>query len=109
MLDPYIRTDLQADNNTLGVYTTPAGLQLPDVYGVFTFHLEYRRRAWTFIENKQQVSIIPLRHDAYPRFLSAAYPYYASMWSMMAGCFLFSILFLFHKDKKQVSGDKKDK
>ena len=45
-----------------------------------------------------QISVIPLRHDKYERFIGQAYPYYASAFSMMAGVFVFSLVFLHYKE-----------
>jgi oligosaccharyltransferase complex subunit beta len=47
-----------------------------------------------------QVSVRPLEHTQYERFIPSAYPYYASAISMMVGVFLFSIVFLHFKDAK---------
>lgn len=48
-----------------------------------------------------QVSVRPLQHTQYERFIPSAYPYYASAFSMMAGLFLFSIVFLHMKEKEK--------
>ena len=39
----------------------------------------------------------PFKHDEYERFIVAAYPYYASIFSAMAGFFLFSLAILYSK------------
>ena len=44
-----------------------------------------------------QVSVRPFRHNEFERFLVAAYPYYASVFSTMAAFFLFGFVFLYHK------------
>ena len=44
-----------------------------------------------------QVSVRPFRHNEFERFLTAAYPYYASVLSTMAAFFIFSLVFLYHK------------
>lgn len=48
-----------------------------------------------------QVSVRPLQHTQYERFIPSAYPYYASAFSMMVGLFLFSIVFLHMKEKEK--------
>lgn len=48
-----------------------------------------------------QVSVRPLQHTQYERFIPSAYPYYASVFSMMAGLFVFSIVFLHMKEKEK--------
>lgn len=48
-----------------------------------------------------QVSVRPLQHTQYERFIPSAFPYYASVFSMMAGLFVFSIVFLHMKEKEK--------
>ena len=40
------------------------------------------------------VPVVPPRHDEYPRFLSAAWPYYIGAISTSVGFFLFSTIWL---------------
>ena len=98
MLDPYIRTNLLPSNSTKGVFVSRAGLKLPDQHGVFSFKVTHKRRGYSYIVEKTIVPVRHFQHDEYPRFLTAAYPYYASSGSMMAGFLLFSVVFLYHKD-----------
>ncbi|CAN0025506.1 unnamed protein product, partial [Discosporangium mesarthrocarpum] len=44
------------------------------------------------------VSIRPFKHNEYERFILTAYPYYASMLSVMVGFLVFSTFFLFSGD-----------
>jgi oligosaccharyltransferase complex subunit beta len=46
-----------------------------------------------------QVSVWPLQHTQYERFIPSAYPYYASAFSMMFGVVLFSFVFLHYRDE----------
>eukprot|EP00054_Salpingoeca_dolichothecata_P011574 m.64230 g.64230 ORF g.64230 m.64230 type:complete len:416 (+) comp19532_c0_seq1:29-1276(+) len=96
-IDPFVRTFLENKN---GKFTKT--FKLPDVYGVFKFQVDYRRVGYTHIFVVSQVSVRPLLHTQYERFISSAYPYYASAFSMMAGLFLFSIVFLHHKEKPKL-------
>jgi len=96
MLDPYVRTNLKHDDK--GVYTVQ--FTLPDVYGIFTFKVDYVRRGYGFLNTITRVPVRPFRHNEYERFITAAYPYYASAFSMLAGLFVFSFFFLYHKEKK---------
>ncbi|KAJ3205579.1 hypothetical protein HDU82_005110 [Entophlyctis luteolus] len=101
MLDPYIRQNMTLSTKitpTTSTYTLP--FLTPDVYGVFTFQVEHKRReGYSWIDTKEVVSIHPFRHDEYPRFLSAAYPYYANVFSMMAGFVVLSAVVLYHREK----------
>jgi oligosaccharyltransferase complex subunit beta len=93
MLNPYSRTSLQCHNGTF-----MADLQLPDRLGVFTFKVDYYRHGYSYLHELDVVPIRHFRHDEYERFLLAAYPYYFSSFSMMIGLFLFSWIFLYHRD-----------
>ncbi|KAJ2490662.1 oligosaccharyl transferase glycoprotein complex, beta subunit [Coemansia sp. RSA 2050] len=87
MLDPYIRTTLNssesADPKTTATYH--GDIKLPDRYGTFTFRVNYKRPGFSNVDVKDIVGIWPLRHDEYPRFLSAAYPYYTGSLVMAVG------------------------
>jgi oligosaccharyltransferase complex subunit beta len=97
MLDPWVRQDLVEKKP--GHFA--AQFRVPDQHGVFTLGFEYKRRGWTYLSIKHKVSALPFRHDAYPRYLSAAYPYYVVMGSMIAAWIAFSAVFLFTKDEPQ--------
>ncbi|CAG8490218.1 3746_t:CDS:2 [Paraglomus occultum] len=104
MLDPYIRTTLDPLPTlpTQNSRKFGAQLKLPDVYGVFTFKVNYKRPGYTYIEDRTTIAIRPFRHNEYPRFLSAAYPYYVSAVSMIIGWFVFVIVWLFNQDKERL-------
>lgn len=59
----------------------------------------------TYMVFYSQVSVRPLEHTQYERFILSAYPYYASAFSMMAGVFILSLVFLHYKEEVK---DKKD-
>eukprot|EP00639_Heterosigma_akashiwo_P029114 CAMPEP_0194688364 /NCGR_PEP_ID=MMETSP0295-20121207/16880_1 /TAXON_ID=39354 /ORGANISM="Heterosigma akashiwo, Strain CCMP2393" /LENGTH=131 /DNA_ID=CAMNT_0039577017 /DNA_START=3 /DNA_END=399 /DNA_ORIENTATION=+ len=69
-------------NDGQGGYSTT--LKTPDVYGVFKFHVLYRRPGLSVINFDTQVSVRPFKHDEYERFIPAAFPYYAGAFSTMA-------------------------
>lgn len=94
MLDPYIRTTLKQVASINGAGRFEVNLRLPDVYGVFTFKVNYKRSGLSYILAEDQVSIRPFRHNEYPRFLTAAYPYYASTGSMIVGFLVFCAVWL---------------
>ncbi|EFX77213.1 hypothetical protein DAPPUDRAFT_248000 [Daphnia pulex] len=54
---------------------------------------------YTIMEN--MVSVRPLKHTQYERFIVSAFPYYTSAFSMMGGVFLFSILFLHYRTNEE--------
>ncbi|CAO3645821.1 unnamed protein product [Cunninghamella echinulata] len=97
MLDPYIRTTLKEeqtkdDQHHYGRFV--GHVKLPDVYGVFTLKVNYKRPGLTYLLAEDVVAIRPFRHNEYPRFLTAAYPYYVSVGSMIVGFLVFSIVWL---------------
>jgi oligosaccharyltransferase complex subunit beta len=94
MLDPYLRTNLKSDGK--GTFTSI--FQIPDVYGFFTFKVEYSRKGFSHLNSITRVPVRPFRHTQYERFIHAAYPYYAGSLSMLVGLFLFSWVFLNFKN-----------
>lgn len=96
MLDPHVRKTLSHDN--AGHFTVT--FEAPDAYGIFLFRVMYRRLGLSTVLESTQVSLRPFKHDEYERFIPAAYPYYVSAFSMMAGVFVFTLFFLFYHEPK---------
>jgi len=94
MLDPYVRTILHPNAN--GVFSTQ--FVAPDVYGVYTFKVDYHRPGYSSFLAIDRVVVRPYMHDQYERFIESAYPYYSSSLSMLVGLFLFGVIFLYHKE-----------
>jgi len=92
MLDPHIRTALKPVPGNAGKYQTT--MRVPDRHGVFKFVVDYRRKGWSNLYSATTVPVVPPRHDEYPRFLSAAWPYYVGAISTSVGFVLFSALWL---------------
>jgi oligosaccharyltransferase complex subunit beta len=97
-IDPFVRTTLRGKG---GIFS--AQFKLPDVYGVYQFRVDYNRIDYTHLFSTTQVSVRPLQHTQYERFIPSAFPYYASAFSMMFGVVIFSIVFLHYRE------DTKDK
>ncbi|XP_066596802.1 dolichyl-diphosphooligosaccharide--protein glycosyltransferase 48 kDa subunit [Prorops nasuta] len=93
-IDPFVRMTMKHIGN--GHYE--ARFKIPDVYGVYQFKIDYMRIGLTHLYSTTQVSVRPLQHTQYERFIPSAYPYYVSAFSMMGGVFLFSLLFLHYKE-----------
>ncbi|KAI9207209.1 Dolichyl-diphosphooligosaccharide--protein glycosyltransferase subunit WBP1 [Polychytrium aggregatum] len=100
MLDPYVRVNMKetavSHDPTVSRFT--ASFKLPDQYGVFTFKVDYRRHGYSWITASDVVEIRPYRHNQYPRFLSAALPYYVNAFSMILAFFLFAVVFLYNRE-----------
>lgn len=45
------------------------------------------------------MSVRPLEHTQYERFILSAYPYYTSAFSMMIGVVLLSVVYLHYKEE----------
>ncbi|VDM78681.1 unnamed protein product [Strongylus vulgaris] len=97
-IDPFVRINL---NNQNGRFSTR--FKLPDVYGVYKFLVDYNRIGYTHLNDVKQVSVRPLLHTQYERFIRSAYPYYASSFSMMVGVVLFSFVFLYYREPAKVT------
>eukprot|EP00300_Choanocystis_sp_HF-7_P024811 c2635_g1_i1.p1 GENE.c2635_g1_i1~~c2635_g1_i1.p1 ORF type:complete len:438 (+),score=116.68 c2635_g1_i1:31-1344(+) len=95
MLDPYIRKTLASD----GKGRFSAAFKVPDVYGVYQFKINYRRKGYSALSFAEQVSVRPFRHNEFERFIVQAYPYYASAFTGMAMFFIFSVVFLHHRSE----------
>ncbi|KAF8898247.1 oligosaccharyl transferase beta subunit [Gymnopilus junonius] len=92
MLDPHIRSSLPPVPGAPGKYSTT--FRAPDRHGVFKFVVDWKRKGWTYLHSSTTVPVVPPRHDGYPRFLSAAWPYYAGAISTSMAFFLFSAIWL---------------
>jgi len=95
-IDPFVRITLanKGDGKMVGKF------KVPDTYGVYQFKVNYHRVGYTRVYTTNQISVVPLRHNQYERFISSAYPYYASAFSMMAGVCIFSFVFLHFKEEE---------
>lgn len=93
-IDPFVRTFLNKTKDG----TFYVKFELPDVYGVFQFKVDYSRLGYTHLQSFTQVSVRPYEHTQYERFINSAYPYYLSALSMMVGVVLFSCVFLHFRD-----------
>lgn len=96
MLDPYIRKTLLDISPKQDFARYKYTFTLPDHYGVFHFKVNYKRPGLTWIEERSQVTIRHFRHDEYPRFLTAAYPYYTASATTMLSFVIFCVAWLFH-------------
>ncbi|XP_054285673.1 dolichyl-diphosphooligosaccharide--protein glycosyltransferase 48 kDa subunit-like [Macrosteles quadrilineatus] len=100
-IDPFVRTTMV--RKAPGKYE--AVFKIPDVYGVYQFKINYHRIGYTSLYSSTQVSVRPLEHTQYERFIASAYPYYASAFSMMGGVFLFSIVFLHYREDTKTKSE----
>ncbi|CAF3340459.1 unnamed protein product [Rotaria socialis] len=92
-IDPFVRATMKNKGGQL-----EAQFCVPDTYGIYKFVIDYNRVGYTHLFSATQVSVHPLRHTEYERFITSAFPYYISSFSMMAGAFLLSFIVLYHRD-----------
>ncbi|VDL20211.1 unnamed protein product [Hymenolepis diminuta] len=94
-IDPFIRRYLEHKDHTYEMK-----MKLPDVYGVFKLVVDYNRVGYTSIFSATQISVRPFTHTQYERFITSAYPYYASAISMMIGVFFLSFVYLYVREDR---------
>jgi len=96
-IDPFVRQKMKHDNK--GNFKLE--FKLPDVYGVFKFVVDHNRLGYTHLTSTTQVSVHPLEHTQYERFIRSAFPYYVSAFSMMGGLWLFACVFIHFKEPQR--------
>lgn len=98
MLEPYYSVMLEREEESVGESGTATysyKFRVPQRLGIFRFVIDYMRYGLTFLDEQCQVSVIQWRHDAFPRYLTRAMPFYASVFVLMAAFFIFLAYFLF--------------
>ena len=73
--------------------------RVPQRLGIFRFVVDYTRYGLSFLDEQSEVSVIQWRHDAYPRYLVRAYPFYLSVMVLICAFFMFIVSFLFSEFK----------
>jgi oligosaccharyltransferase complex subunit beta len=108
MLEPYYSVMLEREvtsNSSVATYSYK--FRVPERLGIFRFVVEYWRYGLTFLDEQNQVSVIQWRHDAFPRYLTRATPFYVSVFILMAAFFYFVSTFLFSEFPKAEKRNKK--
>jgi oligosaccharyltransferase complex subunit beta len=95
MLEPYYQVTLEREGNTYSYK-----FRVPQRLGIFRFVVDYTRYGLSFLDEQSHVSIIQWRHDAFPRYLVRAYPFYLSVMVLIGAFFIFIVGFLFSELKK---------
>ena len=86
---------LERDDSDIEKATYTYKFRVPQRLGIFRFVIDYMRYGLTFLDEQCQVSVIQWRHDAFPRYLTRAMPFYVSVFVLMAAFFIFITYFLF--------------
>ncbi|KAJ4475637.1 Dolichyl-diphosphooligosaccharide-protein glycosyltransferase [Lentinula aciculospora] len=123
MLDPHVRTALLPVKGKTGLFfshfssilssspplltgTYSTTFRAPDRHGVFKFVISYKRKGFTHLHHTLSVPVVPPRHDGYPRFLSAAWPYYAGAISTSIGFLIFCTIYVAGEAKEEKKSKK---
>lgn len=96
-IDPFVRQTMVVKSD--GTYV--ARFKVPDVYGVYKMEVDYKKEGLTYLFSSTQVSVRPLRHNEYERFIYSAYPYYLGAFLMMAYLYIFSFVYLYQSKEKR--------
>ena len=85
-------------------YVMGTEVVLPDFQGIYALEILNHHtfthplsEGTSFVNAKAQISLGPILHNEYPRFILPAYPYYISLLSVCITFALFSIIFIFSK------------
>lgn len=108
----YIADDLQLSFDMMNPYyinqmrrlsydkpTYYAKFRAPDKHGVFKFNVDYHKVGYSYIFSSTKIPLRPFYHNEFPRFLPCAYPYYVTVFMSLFGFVLFTLLFLYGKEK----------
>ena len=98
MMNPYYINQLKKLH---GKPTYYAKFRAPEKHGVFKFIVDYHRTGYSYIFSSTKVPLRPFYHNEFPRFIPCAYPYYTSVFVILGSFILFSILFLYGKEKEE--------
>ena len=105
MLDPYYQVLLERveqpgspDYDQTATYKY--GFRTPERLGIFKFKIQHWRYGYSFLEVEEEVAVIQWRHDGFPRYLTRAFPFYVTVFVLMAGFFMFIVSFLFSDFRK---------
>ena len=102
MMNPYYINQMK---RLYGKPTYYAKFRAPEKHGVFKFIVDYHRTGYSYIFSSTKVPLRPFYHNEYPRFIPCAYPYYTSVFVILGSFILFSILFLYGKEKVKVKNE----
>jgi oligosaccharyltransferase complex subunit beta len=98
MMNPYYIQQMKMISSNKPTYYN--SFRAPDKFGVFKFIIDYKRLGYSYLDVSTKVPLRPYHHNEYARFLPTAYPYYLSVFVMLFGFVIFSVLFIFGRNKK---------
>lgn len=79
----------------------------PDWNGVYKFLVDYNRFGYTRLVIEDTAPVRVYRHDEFPRYLPLAFPYYLSVFTILAGTIIFTAMIM-HLDSSAAPKIKKD-
>ncbi|KAJ1506414.1 oligosaccharyl transferase glycoprotein complex, beta subunit [Coelomomyces lativittatus] len=102
LLEPYVRTSLFQETVTFRFPTQPGVYTLTSVC-----HLDssLSSSTWMTLTHQHDVSVMPIQHNQFPRYLTVMKPYFTNLALQMVSCG-FVLLFVFHfKEKKSMNSN----
>ncbi|KAH3683470.1 hypothetical protein WICPIJ_005554 [Wickerhamomyces pijperi] len=108
LISPYHRLNLSELSQDENSTTYGVTFKVPDRHGVYTLQTIYQRPGWSFVEEKEVLSIRHLANDEYPRSwdIPNSWVYITSSVVVFAAWIVFLIVFIYIKDGKIVDSKK---
>lgn len=108
LITPYHRLNLSELSSDEDSTTYGVTFKIPDRHGVYTLQTIYQRPGWSFIENKEVLSIRHLANDEYPRSweIPNSWVYITSSIVVFSAWIVFLVVFIYIKDNKIVDSKK---
>lgn len=97
MMNPYVRQQMKMLSPSKPTYHI--SFRAPNKFGVFKFIVDYKRIGYSYLDISTKVPLRPYNHNEYERFLPTAFPYYAGVFCILTGFLIFTIIFLFGRNK----------
>lgn len=108
MLSPFHRLDLAPLSTTSDATIFGAEFVTPDQHGIFNFRINYKRPFYTYVDEKNTVSVRHMAHDEWPRsyVISGAWPWISGIGATVTGFVLFSLVWMYSKPVATPAGKK---
>lgn len=108
MLSPFHRLDLAPLTTTSDATIFGAEFVTPDQHGIFNFRINYKRPFYTYVDEKNTVSVRHMAHDEWPRsyIISGAWPWISGIGATVTGFVLFCLVWAYSKPTATPAGKK---
>lgn len=108
MLSPFHRLDLAPLSTTSDATIFGTDFITPDQHGIFNFRINYKRPFYTYVDEKNTVSVRHMAHDEWPRsyVISGAWPWISGIGATVTGFVLFCLVWVYSKPTATPAGKK---